>query len=186
MKRILLLSVCSLSVLFLGNCHGDINSVEVIIDNGGEFPSFLVGTWKANNGGWEIVFEKDGTISSAVISLGLVRMIPGQTTTIPMKLGGKGVFQPGIWTVQYLQEQRELIVEIVIDNFHTELGDDTVQGRTRDFFIGPVSQDGTLWWVERYTFPEYIVDTEIYHNYKLPFDPNENPWESLIFEKITE
>jgi hypothetical protein len=103
-----------------------------------------------------------------------------------MKLGGKGVFEPGIWTVQYLHQQRELIVEIVIENFHTELGDEIVRGSTRDFFIGPVSQDGELWWVERYSFPEYVVDTETYHDYKLPFDPNENPRESLIFEKITE
>ena len=185
MKRILFL-VCISLILFLGNCQEHKNNVEVIIQDGIKFPNFLVGTWKADKGGWEIVFEPDGKISSAVISLGLVRIKPGQITTIPMKPGGKGVFKPGKWTVQYLQKQRELIVEIVIDSFRAELGDDIVQGSTRDFFIGPVSQDGNLWWVERYTFPEYIADTESYHNYKLPFDPNENPWESLIFEKITE
>jgi len=172
-------------MLLLVDCQEHKNNVEVIIQGCEQFPNFLVGTWKANNGSWEIVFEPDGIISSAVISLGLVRIKPGQVTTIPMKLGGKGVFKPGIWTVQYSQKQRELIVEIVIDSFRAELGDDIVQGTTRDFLIGPVSNDGTLWWVERYTFPEYIVDTETYHNYKLPFDPNENPWESLIFEKIT-
>ncbi len=185
MKRIFLI-VCFLLVLFLGNCQKHKNSIEVTIQGSEQFPAFLVGTWKADKGGWEIVFEPDGTISSAVISLGNVRMKPGQTTTIPMKLGGKGVFEPGTWTVQYLHKQRELIVEIVIENFHTELNNEIVRGNTRDFFIGPVSNDGKLWWVERYTFPEYIVDTETYHNYKLPFDPNENPWESLIFEKTTD
>ena len=185
MKQILF-PVCILLILFLGNCQGHKNYVEVIIQGGEQFPDFLVGTWKADKGGWEIVFEPDGTISSAVISLGLVRIKPGQITTIPMKLGGKGIFKPGIWTVRYLSKQRELIVEIAIENFHTELGDEIVRGSTRDFFVGPVSQDGTLWWVERYSFPEYIVDTDTYHDYKLPFDPNDNPKESLIFEKTTE
>ena len=166
MKRVLFL-VCVSLILFLGNCQEHKNKVEVIIQGGGKFPDFLVGTWKANNGSWEIVFEPDGKISSAVISLGLVRIKPGQVTTIPMKLGGKGEFEPGVWTVQYLQKQRELIVEIVIDSFRAELGDDIVRGSTRDFFIGPVSQDGKLWWVERYTFPEYITDTETYHNLSL-------------------
>ena len=185
MKRIFLI-VCFFLVLLLGNCQQHKKSVEVIIQGSEQFPDFLVGTWKVDNGVWEIVFEPDGTIESAVISLGHVRIKPGQITTIPMKLGGKGVFEPGMWTVQYLHQQRELIVEIAIENFHTELNGEIVRGSTRDFFIGPVSNDGKLWWAERYTFPEYIVDTETYHNYKLPFDPNENPWESLIFEKNTE
>jgi len=60
-----------------------------------------------------------------------------------------------------------------------------VQGRTRDFFVGLVSSDGQLWWTDRFSFPEYIVDTKKYPNYKLPFNPDDNPWESLIFQKVT-
>ena len=58
------------------------NSPEVrIIDGDGRFPSFIAGTWRADRGGWEIVFEPDGKISSAVVSLGRVRIRPGQVTT---------------------------------------------------------------------------------------------------------
>ncbi len=145
----------------------------------------LVGRWKADKGRWEIVFEPDGTISSAVVSLGRTKMRPGEVTATQMKMGGKGLFEPGQWTVQYSQEKRELIVEIAIEHFRVKLGDSAVQGRTRDFFVGLVSSDGQLWWTDRFSFPEYIVDTKKYPNYKLPFNPDDNPWESLIFQKVT-
>jgi hypothetical protein len=158
----------------------------VTIDGDGKFPDFLVGRWKADRGGWEIHFEPDGTISSAVVSIGRVTMKPGQTTTVPMQLGGQGIFEPGRWTVQYSHAQRELIVEIVIDRFHVELGDNVLRGKTRDFFVGLVSQDGQLWPVERISFPEYIADTKQNPNRKLPFDPNDNARESLLFQKVRE
>ena len=189
MKRLSVLLVFSLSVFLLSGCQDSARNkrdVEVIIDGDGHFPASLAGRWKADKGGWEIVFETDGTISSASVSLGRVKMIPGQVTTVPMQLGGQGIYEPGQWTVQYAQEQRELIVEIAIDHFRVELGDNVLQGQRRDFFIGPVSQDGKLWQPEWFSFPEYIADTKKYHNYKLPFDPDDNPGESLIFEKVPE
>ena len=189
MRRELILLVCCISLSLLSGCHSsgeNRSGVEVFIDGDGQFPPSLAGTWKADRGGWEIVFEPDGTISSAVVSLGRVRMRPGQVTTAPMKQGGKGGFEPGQWTVQYSQEQRELIVEIAIDRFRVELGDNILRGQRRDFFVGSVSGDGRSWYAERFSFPEYIADTKKYHNYKLPFDPNDNPRESLLFQKVPE
>ncbi|MFC1780989.1 hypothetical protein ACFLZ8_01825 [Planctomycetota bacterium] len=188
MKRLSYLSALSLIVfiLFFYGCRSnDITkkAIEVIVDGDGQFPDFLAGRWKAAEGEWEFVFEPDGQISSAVVSIGRVTMKPAQTTTIQMELGGRGVFEPGLWTVQYFQDQRRLIVEISIDYFLTELGENTIQGKTRDLFIGTVSPDGTLWWSERFSYPEYTVNTEAYQNYKLPVDPDENPKESLLFEK---
>jgi hypothetical protein len=188
MKRLFFLISCGLFVSTFIGCQQSAkvkSGVDVIIDGNGQFPASLAGTWKANKGGWEIVFEPDGTISSAVISLGKVRVRPGHVTKVPMLLGGKGIFEPGQWSVQYLQDQQELIVEIKIDYFRTELGDSVIHGRTHDFFVGSVSEDGQLWWAERYTFPEYIADTKKYHNYKLQFDPKENPRESIIFQKVS-
>ncbi len=189
MKRLAVLLVCSSSVFLLSGCQnsaGDNSGVEVIIDGDGQFPDFLVGRWKADDGAWEFVFEPDGTISSAVVSLGRARLRPGHVTTVPMQLGGKGVFEPGLWTVQYFQERRELIVEIAIDNFHVELGDSVLRGRTRDFFIGSVSKDGRLWSAERLSFPEYVADTKKHPNYKLTVDPNDNPPKGILFQKVLE
>jgi hypothetical protein len=188
MRRLLILFIFTVSVFLVVGCRSSDakkSSVEVIIDGDGSFPAFLVGRWIADKGGWEIVFEPDGTISWAVVSLGRVKMKPGQVTTTQMKLGGEGVFEAGPWMVQYSREKRELIVEITIEHFRVEMGDRLLQGQTRDFFIGLVSADGRLWWADRYSFPEYIVDTEKYPNYKLPIDPNDNPRESLVFQKVT-
>lgn len=160
------------------------NGVEVTIDGIEQFPDFLVGTWKAEEGDWEFVFEPDGKISSAVVSIGRAKLQPGRTTIIPMQMGGKSVYKPGPWSVQYSHQQRELVVEIAIDQFHVELGDDFIEGRTRDFFVGSVSADGNSWWTDRLSFPEYVVDTDKFHNYKLPFDPKDNPRESILFRKV--
>jgi hypothetical protein len=111
MKRLTLILVYVLLVLAISGCQssaGNKRPVEVIVDGDGQFPDFLVGTWRADEGGWEFVFEPDGSISSAVISLGRTRMQPGRVTTVPTQLGGEGVYKPGLWTVQYSQESRDL------------------------------------------------------------------------------
>ena len=189
MKQIVPLLLCSLSVFSHSGCHGPAESppaVEVIIDGDGQFPDFLVGTWKADSGGWEIVFEPNGAISSAVVSLGRVRMKPGQVTKVPMKLEGKGVFEAGPWAVQYSPEQRELIVEIAIASFRVELGDSVVKGRTLNIFAGSISADGRSWWANRFSFPEYGADTKEYRDHKLSVDPNDNPPEELLFLRVSE
>jgi hypothetical protein len=189
MKRLTLILAYVLLVLAISGCQSSAGNkwpVEVIVDGDGQFPDFIIGTWIADEGGWEFVFEPDGSISSAVISLGRTRIQPGRTTIVPTQLGGEGVYKPGLWTIQYSQESRELIVEIVIDQFHIELGDNTLHGRSRDFFIGSISKDGQLWWAKRLSFPEYVVNTQKYHDFELPFDPENNPPENLLFQKVPE
>ena len=189
MKRFVFLLVYIFLAAALAGCRSPAankDGVEVTVDGDGQFPAFLVGTWKADEGGWEFVFEPDGKISSAIVSIGRAKLQPGRTTTVPMQMGGKGVYKPGPWSVQYSHEQRELVVEIAIDHFRVELGDNVIEGRTRDFFVGSVSADGRYWWADRLNFPEYVVNTEKYHNYELPFDPNDNPRESILFQKVPE
>ena len=185
MKRFVLLQSYIFLAVALSGCRSPArNGVEVTIDGIGQFPDFLVGTWKAEKSGWEFTFEPDGKISSAIVSIGRVKLQPGRKTIVPMQMGGKGVYKPGLWSVQYSHQQRELIVEITIDHFRVELGNDVIEGRTRDFFVGSVSADGKSWWADRLSFPEYVVNTKTYHNYKLPFDPKDNPRESILFQKV--
>lgn len=185
MKQLLVLVGCVVLLLGLAGCQNSHRSkaVEVIIEDGGEFPEFLVGRWKANKHNWEFVFEPDGTISSAVISLGKVRMTPGTTTYVPMKLGGKGVFEPGLWTVQYSKAQRRLAVGISVKRFRAELGKNLIEGSRRDAFIGTVSEDGKQWEAEWYSFPQYVAHTKQRH--ELAVDPNDNPIDVLVFKKTS-
>jgi hypothetical protein len=187
MKQFAILMFCFFLAAANSGCQSSAgNGVEVTIDGIAQFPNFLVGTWKAEEDGWEFVFEPDGKISSAIVSIGRVKLQPGKTTTVPMQMDGKGVYEPGQWSVQYSHQQRELVVEIAIDHFRIELGNDVIEGRTRDFFVGSVSADGKSWWADRLSFPEYVVNTDKYHNYKLPFDPKDNPRESILFRKFAE
>ncbi len=131
MKALLLLVGCMVILSGLAGCQSGGKAVEVIIAGDGQFPSCLAGTWKADYG-WQITFEDDGDISSSVIALGAVRITPGETSVVPMKLGGEGVYEPGTWIVQYDPEDRSLNVEVVIKAFRAELGDDILEGTTID------------------------------------------------------
>jgi len=186
MKQRCFIFIFYLCSLLLFSCNSPKKSVEVIIDGDGQFPKNLAGLWRSDDNIWDIYLEPNGKISWAVISLGAVKIEAGKTRTVPMKEGGEGIFEPGLWSVTYLQRQRELTVEIAIDNFRTELGEDVIRGKTRDIFTGSVSRDGTLWQTERFSYPEYIVDSNSFKNYKLPVDPNDNPKETLLFRKITD
>lgn len=186
MKRLVLLLSGPCVCLFVG-CPPPVEdwpAVEVIIDGGGQFPTELAGVWKAESGGWEIVLEPNGTISSAIVGLSRVRMKPGQVTRVPMKMGGKGVFEAGPWAVHYSPERRELTVEIAIANLRVELGGSVVKGRRLELFTGRISPDGKSWWASRFSFPEYVADTKKYRNHKLTVDPNDTPTEELLFRKV--
>ena len=189
MQRLLVLLVCGLSVFQLGGCQGpsgNKSGVEVIIEGDGEFPESLVGRWKADKSGWEFVFEPDGTISSAVISLGRVRMKPGEVTTVPMKMGGKGIFEPGEWVVHYVPAGRELMVEIKLKNFYAKLGEDVLEGKGTDIFAGPIIQEGKVWQVNWTSFPDYVAHTAEYPDFRMSEDPDYGLSKTLIFEKVTE
>lgn len=185
MKQLLVLAGFAVLLLGLAGCQNVNRGVEVIIEGGGEFPEFLVGRWKADKHGWEFAFEPDGAISSAVISLGRVRIRPGEVTTVPMKMGGKGIYEPGEWMVHYAPAGRELTVRISLKNFYVELGEDVLKGKSTDIFAGPISQDGKVWQVDWTSFPDYVAHTAKYPDFKMAADPNYGVSKAIIFEKVT-
>ena len=184
MKRLLVLLGCAVLLSALAGCQNPNRAVEVIIEGGGEFPEFLVGTWKADKDGWEFVFEPDGTISSAVISLGRIRVKPGQKTTLPMKKGGKGIFEPGQWLVHYAPAERELMVKISLENFYVQLGGGVLEGKSTDVFIGTISEDGNFWQADWTSFADYTAHTAKYPDFKMTEDPNYGHSQALTFEKV--
>ena len=143
--------------------------VEVNIGGDGGCPQELAGVWKT--GAWEIVFEADGSISSVVLPLGRTRMVPKEPTMIPMKLGGKGVYEPGVWSVDYMPQSRELTVEIVVKRFYLEMGDNMLKGKLRYLLSGQVSEDYKVWYCTTVSFPKYTAYTP--EPKELPVDPND-------------
>jgi len=188
MKRIFIFLLGGMAIFLLGGCQKDATktgSVEVLIDGNGQFPEFLVGTWKNDEHGWEFVFEPDGSISSAVISLGRVRIKPGEVTTVPMIKDGKGVFKPGEWTVHYNPASRELTVKISLKDFRVQVEDNVLEGKVTDVFVGQISKDGNTWPADWTSFPDYTAHTPENPNFKMAADPNYGVENPLTFEKVT-
>lgn len=143
----LVLCCCSILPTFLG-CQGANRGIEVILPEGVEFPEQIAGKWKASSARdfWQFQFEKDGRISWCAIGMGGVEMTPGKVTSFPARHGGKGIFKPGMWTVQYDPESRELSVEIVVEDFHLDTrGGNALEGSRTALLIGRVSEDYRVW-----------------------------------------
>jgi hypothetical protein len=151
------------------------------------FPGFLVGTWIANRGKWEFVFEPDGTISSAVIDNGLIRVNPRQRYNrfddgIVLK-----IYELGDWAVEYLQEENELTVEVVVDNYSLEKEGIVMEGNSRDWFIGEISEDRQSWTAEWYSIEEFKANDlreDSGETIDFKFDPSNTKPRKTIFTKL--
>ena len=175
--------------ILIGGCSrpqtGQADNDRVIVEGGGEFPSLLAGRWTAQEHGWEFEFEPGGRLSSAIISLGRVRVVPGQTTTVPTRSGDQAVFTPGPWTVHYVPSTKELTVRITMDHMRVEMAGNLVEGSSTDVFVGPVDTLGRTWQTQWTTFTRYVAHTPDNASINLSTDPTYGETKSLIFEKAT-
>jgi len=177
-------------VLLIGGCgqpsHSQTDNTQVMVEGGGAFPSSLAGRWKAQQYGWEFEFQPDGRISSAIIGLGRVRVVPGQTTTMPTRSGNEAVFTPGVWTVHYVPGTKELTVKIAMDHVRVEMGGNTLEGSSTDTFVGPVAPTDRTWRTQWTTFTRYLAHTPDNNTVNLSTDPTYGETKPLVFEKARE
>lgn len=188
MKQLIVLIGCVF--LVFGGCQEvsrNKSGVDVIIEGGGEFPEFLVGTWKCDGAELEIVFEADGTISSAVIPIGKPRMGPDETIDFNnVYTRAKGSFRTGPFVASYIPAKRELTATLYLEHYRIELEDGGVlEGKSEDVFTGKVSEDSNTWQADWFQFAEYYVTAESYKNRKIPSDPNDSLQDTLTFHKVT-
>ena len=162
--------------------------VEVVIegDSGEGFPKCLVGRWEGSKAGWQIVFEPDGSISSIVHAVGFTEMKPCEPTIVQLKEGGKGIYEPGQWTVQYDYEYRDLAVNIELANYKLEIQKTIAEGNSKDFFAGTVSEDCTEWYAVWTSDPKYIFTTEEYERHELPMNEAMQERGIVVFRKVKE
>jgi hypothetical protein len=156
MKRLIVLFGCVF--LLLGGCQelGRNNSgVEVFVKDGGEFPSSLAGRWKARND-WQLVFEPNGIISSAIVPITVVEIRPNQTTRVQGRKGEPGYFEAGNFTVYYNPEDRELSVDIKIKQVYLEMGG-ILKGPWEYLVIGNILEDGKTWQADVFTSLDLAV-----------------------------
>ena len=174
----LCLSSCAPSERILGK------NMQVVVEGGGQFPAALAGRWQADQDGWQLVIDSNGRISSAVISFGRVEVTPGQITTAPALSGGKATFVPGQWVVNYAPDTRVLTIKIAMDHLHVETGENVIDGRSTDIFIGRVDAGEGLWPVQWTTFSHYTARTTAKPSTEISTDPDKGETKPLIFRKV--
>jgi len=157
--------------------------VTVGTENGSRFPAALAGLWKSDRHGWEFVIEPDGRISSAVISFGRAKIIPGQTATIPTKTGEQAVFTPGPWAVHYDPATRMLTIKVTMDHVRVPASPDLIEGSSTDVLCGEVSPSMDTWQVEWTMFTNYAITTANGKSTDLSTDKTDGETQSLVFTK---
>ena len=117
----------------------------------------MVGEWKGDKFGWEIVFDADGTVSSAVIALGQVRIKPNQITEVQGRKGEPGIFEAGDCDVNYNPKNHEISINIEIKRAYMEIGGGVLKGPCQYFIIGSVLEDEVAWDAEVFTAFDLVV-----------------------------
>ncbi|MDD5327660.1 MAG: hypothetical protein PHY02_07595 [Phycisphaerae bacterium] len=167
-------------LLVLGGCQEvsqNKSGTKVTIEDGSEFPQFLAGAWEANKNKlnyWRIIFEGDGTISSAVNPIGMANIRANRKTEVPGPKGEHGFVYAGDFNVSYNPQSRELAVNIKIEQFCLYLFDGgMVKGSWEYLITGEVSDDGKTWTVDLFNSPDIAAFAP---------DPN-SPKDKPIFEE---
>jgi len=188
MTRVIGVSLCIVIVALAGGCRSvsvkATSGIDVQIEGHGEFPAALAGRWKADRDGWEFVFDSDGRIVSAVLSLGRVRITPGHKATLPTRGGGEGLFEPGPWTVHYLPDTDQLTLKIAMDHIRIEMAGTVLEGKTTDTFSGTISPADGVWQTQWTAFNNYTVRTPDGQTKNLSTDQTYGETKALTFQKM--
>ena len=145
-RQLVLLAGCCV-IMWLGGCQGAGPSVEKTAKAREPFPEFLVGRWKANRDNWEIEFDSDGEVTSMVHYMWAVPIdtADGAYYTDGPDEGTYALFMLGPCEADYKSATRELSVKIIMEKYEIMMPGGMLEGWLRDFFDGPVSEDGKVW-----------------------------------------
>jgi hypothetical protein len=149
MKQLLVLAGCAVFLSGLAGCQDANRGGE----GEGHFPAFLVGVWQVEQGNfqnrWGFKFEPDGTISKIIHSvIGPVNLAEEGIYLEGPDPNTYAMFVMGPCEAKYDSDTRELSVEIVLDFFRMQLPEGELEGKSHDYFNGPVSKDCRSWQVK--------------------------------------
>lgn len=176
-KKILVLVVlCTAVFSGLWGCQNANRGNEAIIEGGGEFPEFLVGTWQPDKSRWILTFEPDGRISKMRHVGGMEFDVAEGGLVEQWRDSIEAIYALKTCETRYNRQTRELSVTVVVDPFIISSVDDSMEGSFHDCLTGRVSQDGTTWNVA-WTSAGAVVGGG-------SMDPNEVEPKQLTFTKI--
>ena len=120
----------------------------------GPFPESMVGVWEAEIPDilWDIKFESNGS---------MLRIVHYEAGALKVEQGGAEangpdnsyyVFKLGPCEAKYFPDARMLRAKIVIDYFIMKMPSGELEGRMEDYFEGFVSEDGSRWDTQWFSF----------------------------------
>ena len=130
------------------------------------FPAELTGTWRTDDGKWQMSFEPDGSLYS-------IKYYFSPEPMLISKGGGSDYFKDkpesvrsiyifGENSVRYDEKTLVLIVEVAIERFEIKRPMGRFEGNMVDTFAGAVSSDKKTWtavWNNQTTFKDIEIDS---------------------------
>jgi hypothetical protein len=168
MKQLLVLAGFAVLLSGLAGCKSADRRIDKVIDGDRQFPEFLAGEWEAemtNNSKWAFKFENDGSISKITHVLAGEVDLEAGGSYMEGREGTFAVFVMGPCEAEYDENTRELSVKIILEHYNLKLRKGQLEGKSHDYFEGPVSEDGNTWkagwksyaWLEGATPPDANV-----------------------------
>ncbi|MBW8042534.1 MAG: hypothetical protein FVQ85_21410 [Planctomycetes bacterium] len=145
MKQLLLLAGCVVVLTGFLGCQNDKKVNGTKTDGDKQFPEFLVGVWTSDQFNWVFKFERDGSISKFQHTMGMKMNVAEGGLYEEGTEDSSGVYVLGPCEADYDPQTRQLKVMIILEHFRMELPMGVVEGSSKDYFSGPVSEDGKFW-----------------------------------------
>lgn len=149
MKRLEVLAGCVVVMLIFFGCEQQSQKIaNPAQTKKAEFPPSMVGVWQENEYNWAFKFEPDGSISKLMHMWGM-RMVVEDGGFYEEGKDGRfnAVYILGPCETHYNPDTNQLSVVITLDYYRMEMPPGVLEGKTKDYFDGPVSKDGKEWHV---------------------------------------
>jgi hypothetical protein len=162
-------------------------NMQVTLIGTSQFPPQLVGLWWNEEHGWAFRFDRTGRIPEIVHTFGRFIVRSGQPITHPMVDNGTAVIVPGKWFVEYDAKSRQITIEINLDSYDLNIGQNNISGSSRDVFSGTIPEPGQIKWSLNWLmFPENYVTTADgqFVNHHLPVTDDERDQGMIEFVKL--
>jgi len=164
MRKKLFILFALFCLFFFANCQNNRSGISA----GGKsvFPAELAGTWRTDDGKWQMSFEPDGSLRSIKYYFNPEPMLiseGGGTDYFKDKPDSvRSIYVFGENSVRYNEKTSVLTVEVAIERFEIKRPMGRLEGSMLDKFTGAVSGDKKTWtavWNNQTTFKDIEIDS---------------------------
>ncbi len=162
MRNPLFILFALFSLIFFTDCQDNHSDMKAGGKSG--FPAELAGTWRTDDGKWQMSFNPDGSLYSIKYYFNGKPMVVSEGGGYDFFSDGsvRSVYIFGDHSVHYDAEDAILAVEIAIEDFELNRPMGRFEGNMMDKFTGRVSGDRKTWtavWNSQMTFKNIEIDS---------------------------